>query len=121
MDGLVSLTLETTCIFPVFLVGLLLWSSKGRARSPYGWGMVGLVMLSGVVTAVPLLLYGTAVKWIPFSTVGFFFSISRPPLVCFLGIVLYQEAFTTEDFMVFIFYLDGLVALFEHQFISGVE
>ena len=52
---------------------------------------------------------------------GGFFQYISPTISLLLGIVLYQEAFTTEDFMVFIFYLDGLVALFEHQFISGVE
>ena len=60
------------------------------------------------MTAVPLLLYGTAVKWIPFSTVGFFQYIS-PTISLLLGIVLYQEAFTTEDFMVFIFIWMGLL------------
>ncbi len=108
LDGLVSLTLETTCIFPVFLVGLLFMEQQGQGAFSYGWGMAGLVMLSGVVTAVPLLLYGTAVKWIPFSTVGFFQYIS-PTISLLLGIVLYQEAFTTEDFMVFIFIWMGLL------------
>ena len=72
-----------------------------------GFGMLFLTMLSGVVTAVPLLLYGTAVKLIPFSTVGFFQYIS-PTISLMIVVLLYNEPFTTEDFMVFMFIWAGL-------------
>jgi chloramphenicol-sensitive protein RarD len=55
-----------------------------------------------VVTATPLLLYGQAVKWIPFSTVGFFQYIA-PTITLILGVLLFNEPFTMEDFTVFLF------------------
>lgn len=107
LDGLTSLTLETTCIFPVFLLLLFWMDVQGQGAAGSGIDMILLTALSGVVTAVPLLLYGTAVKWIPFSTVGFFQYIS-PTISLILGILLYHEVFTIEDFMVFLFIWTGL-------------
>lgn len=107
LDGLTSLTLETTCMFPVFFVLMLCMEGQGQGAMPYGWGIFLLSMASGVVTAIPLLLYGTAVKTIPFSTVGFFQYIA-PTISLALGIVFYDEIFTVEDFMVFIFIWLGL-------------
>ena len=62
LDGLTSLTLETACMFPIFLVALFFMEGQGQGAVPYGWAMVLLTAVSGVVTAVPLLLYGMAVK-----------------------------------------------------------
>lgn len=107
LDGLTSLTLETACMFPIFLVALFFMEGQGQGAVPYGWAMVLLTVAGGVVTAVPLLLYGMAVKNIPFSTVGFFQYIS-PTISLVLGIVLYGESFTIEDFMVFVFIWMGL-------------
>lgn len=102
LDGLVSLTLETTCMFPISLVAMYWLESNGQGAIPYGSSIIILTVLSGVVTAVPLLLYGTAVKNIPFSTVGFFQYIS-PTISLMLGILIYGEPFTGEDFLVFLF------------------
>lgn len=107
LDGLTSLSLETACIFPLFLLMLLFMEGQGQGVADSGFGMLLLTMLSGVVTAVPLLLYGTAVKLIPFSTVGFFQYIS-PTISLMIGVLLYNEPFTTEDFMVFMFIWAGL-------------
>lgn len=64
------------------------------------WQIAVLVVLSGVVTAVPLLLYGYAVKTIPFSTVGFFQYLS-PTISLLVGVFIYGEAFTGEDMVIF--------------------
>ena len=107
LDGLTSLTLETACMFPIFFAVLFWMEGQGQGAVPYGWGVLLLSMVSGIVTAIPLLLYGTAVKTIPFSTVGFFQYIA-PTISLALGVAFYGEVFTIEDFMVFIFIWLGL-------------
>ncbi len=107
LDGLTSLTLETACIFPVFLASLFWMEKTGQGAAGSSAGILFLIFFSGVVTATPLLLYGQAVKWIPFSTVGFFQYIS-PTISLILGVLLYNEPFTMEDFTVFLFIWLGL-------------
>lgn len=107
LDGLTSLTLETACMFPIFLVVMFSIEGQGQGAMPYGWAVLLLTMASGIVTAIPLLLYGTAVKTIPFSTVGFFQYIA-PTISLALGVAFYGEVFTIEDFMVFVFIWMGL-------------
>ena len=107
LDGLTSLTLETACIFPVFLASLLWMEHTGQGAAGSSTGVWFLILFSGVVTATPLLLYGQAVKWIPFSTVGFFQYIA-PTMSLILGVLLYNEPFTMEDFIVFLFIWMGL-------------
>lgn len=102
LDGLVSLTLETACMFPVSLIAMCWLESHGQGALPYGNSILILTVLSGVVTAIPLLLYGMAIKNVPFSTVGFFQYIS-PTISLMLGTILYGESFTGEDFLVFLF------------------
>lgn len=117
LDGLTSLTLETACIFPVFTLALFWMESQGQGAAGSGAGTLLLVILSGVVTAVPLLLYGTAVKLIPFSAVGFFQYIS-PTISLILGVLLYHEAFTAEDFIVFLFIWAGLAVYLGNGIVS---
>ncbi len=107
LDGLTSLTLETACIFPVFLASLFWMEHAGQGAGGSSAGILFLIVFSGVATALPLLLYGHAVKWIPFSTVGFFQYIS-PTISLILGVLLYNEPFTMEDFTVFLFIWLGL-------------
>jgi len=107
LDGLTSLTLETACIFPVFLASLFWMEGNGQGAAGSSAGILLLIVFSGVATALPLLLYGQAVKLIPFSAVGFFQYIS-PTISLILGVLLYNEAFTAEDFVVFLFIWAGL-------------
>lgn len=102
LDGLTSLTLETACIFPVFAASLFFMEHAGQGAAGSSAGVWILILFSGVVTATPLLLYGQAVKWIPFSTVGFFQYIA-PTITLILGVLLFNEPFTMEDFTVFLF------------------
>lgn len=102
LDGLTSLTLETACILPAFLAMLLWMEHTGQGAAGSSAEIWFLILFSGVVTATPLLLYGQAVKWIPFSTVGFFQYIA-PTITLIIGVLLYNEPFTMEDFTVFLF------------------
>jgi chloramphenicol-sensitive protein RarD len=56
---------------------------------------------AGIITVVPLLLFGGAAKRIPLSMVGLLQYIT-PSLQLFLGVVVYGEALPSEKLLGFI-------------------
>ncbi|NPD32220.1 EamA family transporter RarD [Eggerthellaceae bacterium zg-997] len=61
--------------------------------TPYGWAVVGLMLGSGVVTAVPLILFSKAANDIPLGLLGLIQYVS-PTLSLMLGVFLFGEVFT---------------------------
>lgn len=86
-----SLTFETAVLTPI-AGGYLLWlgaSGSGHFLGE-GAGHVALLVLSGVVTAVPLLCFGAAATRIPMTTLGLLQYLA--PIIQFLlGITLFHE------------------------------
>jgi chloramphenicol-sensitive protein RarD len=66
MNSLHGLTLETAILFPI--AGAALWFMPEAKIAP---GDVALLSLSGIITAVPLLMFGAAVRGLKLSTIGF--------------------------------------------------
>lgn len=90
-----SLFVETGIIFLPALLYLLFSESQGAgAFAHQGWQITILLMFSGVVTALPLLLFGRAARAIPLSLLGILQYIA-PTVQFLLGIFLYQEPFST--------------------------
>ncbi len=94
MDSIQGLTLETAVLFLPAL-GLLLYF---HANGSGGFGSISrwndlLLMASGVVTAVPLLLFGAAAARIPLSLVGILQYIA-PTLQFLIGVLIYGEDFS---------------------------
>ncbi|MCD8173149.1 MAG: hypothetical protein LUD76_06785 [Alistipes sp.] len=67
-----------------------------------------MLIVSGVVTAVPLFWFGKAAQVIPLSTLGFIQYLA-PTLQLLLGVFLYGETFSTDYFICFAFVWAGLV------------
>jgi chloramphenicol-sensitive protein RarD len=65
-------------------LGFLIWlQADGRGHfTGYGAGHMALIALSGVVTALPLLLFGAAARVLPLSVLGFLLYLN--PLTQFL-------------------------------------
>lgn len=90
-----SLFVETGIIFLPALMYLLFSESQGAgAFTHQGWQITILLMFSGVVTALPLLLFGRAARAIPLSLLGILQYLA-PTVQFLLGIFLYQESFST--------------------------
>ncbi|MFB9366508.1 EamA family transporter RarD [Kitasatospora sp. NPDC001664] len=91
LGGTESLALETAAMFP-FAVGLLVWLGvTGRGTfGTEGWAHSGLLMLSGLITAVPLLCFGAAAVRVPLSTLGLLQYLA-PVLQFLLGITVFHE------------------------------
>ena len=104
-----GLTVETLLLAP-FALGFLLW----RLRT--GEGALGssdaathvLILSSGVITAIPLLLFAYGARRIRLSTLGLLQYVA-PSVQFALGIWLYREPFSREKLVSFAFIWAGLV------------
>ena len=94
LSALDSLFVETGIIFLPALLFLLFSNNQGAgAFGHQGWQISILLAFSGVVTALPLLLFGRAARSIPLSLLGILQYIA-PTVQFLLGIYLFQEVFT---------------------------
>lgn len=94
LDSISGLTLETmlTCLFALaylIYLGLAGWGSFNFSWSAQN----GLLFGAGIVTAVPLLLFGAGAQRLPLFVLGFLQYIS-PTMTLLLGALLYHEPFT---------------------------
>jgi chloramphenicol-sensitive protein RarD len=67
----------------------------------YGFPTSLLLILGGIVTSLPLYLFGKGTRLIPLSTVGFFQYIA-PSMMLVLGVLFYGEPFTSTHLVTFI-------------------
>lgn len=102
-NSIVELTLETTMLTPVALAYIVLRQFRGLGAFERG-GVVVIILLigSGVVTAIPLLLFTSAAKRLPLSLIGFTQYIS-PTISLLIGIFVYHEGFTAVSLVGFSF------------------
>ncbi len=88
---LAGLTLETALLLPV-AIAVVAWfatSPGGTVLGRNGWETFGIVW-GGPMTAIPLLLFATAARRMPYSMIGFLQFIS-PTIVFLLGLFLFGE------------------------------
>jgi len=93
VDGMTGLTVETLFLFPPALGCLLFWYSQGT--SAFGQGNAGLdvlLMLSGPMTAVPLVCFGQAARKLPLSILGILQYIA-PSIQLLIAVNLFGERF----------------------------
>jgi chloramphenicol-sensitive protein RarD len=86
IDSLHGLLVETTVLLPVALVVLALPASRQVSTHS-----LALLSLSGVITAVPLLFFGVALRRLKLSTMGFLQYIG-PTLQFLVALVVFHEA-----------------------------
>ena len=96
----VSLGIETLAVVPVAVLFLAFETSRETltlTASPIIWfALLG----TGVMTALPLLLFGYGAQHIPFTLVGFLQFIA-PTLSLAIGVLLYHEPFTAYHVFAF--------------------
>ena len=90
-----SLAVETALIAPFALAYLIVLASLGRSTfATEGLGHALLIPTTGVVTAIPLILFGAAAVRIPMVSLGLLQYLA--PLIQFaLGLLVFHEAMTT--------------------------
>jgi chloramphenicol-sensitive protein RarD len=94
LNSIVSLLVELSVVAPIALVYLLLQHGSGIAAfGAQGPRVTWLLAGAGIVTVVPLLLFGAGARRIPLSRVGFLQYIA-PTLMLLIGTLFYGEPFT---------------------------
>ncbi|MHB8122789.1 MAG: EamA family transporter RarD [Desulfuromonadaceae bacterium] len=108
VDALVGLTVETLLVAPVAAGYLVFVSLNGTGSFPLPDIKINsLLMFSGIVTAVPLLLFATAARRLKLATVGFLQYIA-PTLQFLLAVLVYDELFTLSNLCSFMLIWGGL-------------
>jgi chloramphenicol-sensitive protein RarD len=96
VDGIQSLAIETAVLFPAALGYLVLLGRGGDGTfTTEGAGHVALLAGAGVVTAVPLMLFGAAAIRIPLATIGLLQYIA-PVMQFGIGVLVYGEDMPPE-------------------------
>ncbi|WP_269431514.1 EamA family transporter RarD [Domibacillus indicus] len=109
MDAAVGLTIETAVVTPLAVLYLLLLSGNNALQLFHGsWETDLLLMGGGVLTAIPLLLFGHGAQKIPLYLIGFLQYIA-PTMTLLLGVFMYHEPFTHSQLLSFIFIWSALV------------
>jgi chloramphenicol-sensitive protein RarD len=91
VGSLPGLTIESAILL-LPAAGIAGWYGMSPQGSSFGqdWQMSGLIIFSGVVTAVPLLLFALAARRMDYSTLGFIQYLS-PTIVFFLGLFVFEQ------------------------------
>jgi len=109
LNATASLTVETIWMMPMALVYItFLVSHNASALNHFDVVTWLLLLLAGVVTAVPLLLYNKAAERITLSALGFLQYVS-PTGQFLIGILIYHEPFTMAHLICFACIWAGLI------------
>ena len=93
VDATAGLGIETAMLLP-FALGWLAWQSTGGvATLGNGTFQLMLLLLSGVATSVPLLLFTAGARRLRYSTLGMLQFIA-PTMQFLIAVFLYGESFT---------------------------
>ncbi|MCD8193374.1 MAG: EamA family transporter RarD [Tannerellaceae bacterium] len=109
LESMPALTVETMMVCPLALA-FLFYSAESSTAIPFFTPSSTtnfLLIISGIVTAIPLYWFGKSARAIPLSTMGFIQYLC-PTLQLLLGIFVYNESFGIEYLICFAFVWTGL-------------
>jgi chloramphenicol-sensitive protein RarD len=107
-----SYALESGILLPVAAIqgSIIGATAPGLQFSQHGfWGAAGLVFF-GIMTAVPLIMFGTAAKYLPLSMVGLL-QYMTPTIQFILALTVFHEAMPLARWVGFVVVWVGLVFL----------
>jgi chloramphenicol-sensitive protein RarD len=112
VTALTSFAIESGLVVPIGIVQLIIIQFVGGGimfASQGGWGSFGLAFY-GVLTAIPLILFGSAARYVPLRFIGFMQYIS--PLLQFLvGVFYLHEPMPAARWFGFVLVWCGLAVL----------
>lgn len=101
VDGVTGLTIETLVSFPIGIVQMIVvWQLAGLGAFAHGPGVAVLVLISGLITAVPLILFGESARRLPLTYVGFLQFVT-PVLGFLFGYLVMHEEMPIERWIGF--------------------
>ena len=99
-DAVTGLAVETALLFP-FAAGWLAWRTVAGAASFGSTGAeTGLLVLAGIVSTTPLVLFTAAARKLQYSTLGMLQFIA-PTLQFLIAVLLYHEPFRAAHAIAF--------------------
>lgn len=109
VDALPGLAIETVLLTP-FAAGFLIWAeSTGTGALGRSDGLVTtLLLVSGVVTSVPLVLFSYGARLVPYSTIGILQFIA-PSMQLGCGLLVFGESIGAERMAGFVLIWIGLL------------
>lgn len=98
---MVGLTVETGLLFP-FFIGYLIWLTTSSTGTGFGESLpIDALLIGGaMVTAIPLLLFASAVQKISLTTMGLMQYVA-PMMQFAIGVFVYNEPLTTSHLICF--------------------
>ena len=109
VQALPGLAVETVVATP-FAIAYLVWLGSSGTFTGHGAGHSLLLMSAGVVTALPLLLFGAAARRLPLSVVGMLQYLT-PALQFLVGLLVFGEHMPAARWVGFILIWVALVLL----------
>jgi len=113
VEPLPGLVIETVLLLPLALVWLVWIATQGEMHFGGHMRSTVLLMLAGVVSSVPLLLFAQAARRLPLATLGVLQYIA-PSIQFLLGYLIYQEPLGTGKLLSFLIIWVGLI-IFTHD------
>ncbi|TQR18442.1 EamA family transporter RarD [Psychrobacillus vulpis] len=109
IDALRGLTIETMFVLPValFYFGYLLMTDRAVFFQTNSVTVI-LLILTGVATAVPLVLFAKGTKTMPLYMSGFI-QYFAPTIMLLVGVFVYNEKFSKIEFLSFSFIWAALI------------
>ena len=109
VDSLVGSTIETILMFPIAAVYLAVLAARGGGALGHAELSISLLLVAtGVVTAGPLLLFTSAARRLPLSTVGFLQYLA-PTGQFLIAVLAFHEAFAPDKLVAFGMIWTGLI------------
>lgn len=108
-DPIAGLCVETLILAPAALAWLVWLGADGRiAFGAFGPAFSVYLVMAGLVTSLPLVLFASAANQIPLMAIGFLQYIA-PSLQFLLAVFVFGEAFTANDALSFTLIWCGLL------------
>lgn len=108
VGGITSIAVETIMITPFAFAFLLFSPASATSIAQLTPLTTTLLLLTGIVTASPLILFTFGVNRLPLSTVGFL-QYSSPTLQMIIGVLVFHEVLTQDRIIAFAFIAAALV------------
>jgi chloramphenicol-sensitive protein RarD len=108
VGGLTSIAVETLLLLPFALLFVAVSPASHASIERLTPLTTALLLLTGIVTASPLILFTFGVNRLPLSTVGFL-QYSSPTLQMLIGVLVFKEVLTKDRIIAFAFIAVALV------------
>ncbi len=119
LGSLFGLMLETGILVVPALICVFYFNTIGQGAFLHAGAFSDMLLIgTGLVTAVPLLMFASAARRIPLSLLGILQYIA-PTLQFLLGVIVFQEPFSQSQSIGFSFVWTGLVIFGTEGFFAG--